>query len=126
MLNKIKEILSRKEATNKVIINSATDMQILSIERPVVVDGEILFARLNEKVNNFEESIVKATDIINTEYKSCLQGTAKADKKRQLQKELHDIQVKKLWLSRLKDVVTSNYKYALTIQEAILLGFIDD
>ena len=100
--------------------------EVVPLDRPVVIDGEVLKIRLSEKIAKFEVAITEATNIINTEYKSCLQGTPKAEKKRALQQELHDIRVKKLWLSRLYDSISNDNRYSLTIQEAILLDFVEE
>lgn len=100
--------------------------EIYSIDRPVVIDGVELLAKLDERLEQITENINQVQMLIDTEYSNCIEGSAKANKKRECQKVLHDYKLKEIWFLRLKKVIREDKAYALSLVEAINLGFVED
>lgn len=100
--------------------------EIYSIDRPVVIDGVELLAKLDERLGQIKENICQVKTLLETEYASCIEGSAKANKKRECQKVLHDYTLKELWFARLKKVIREDKAYALSLVEAINLGIVED
>jgi hypothetical protein len=97
----------------------------VSLDRPVLVEGKDLRVKIDERKKYFDNQIKEFTDALVSKYSNCIEGTPKSDEKRTIQKHIHELELKKLWLDKLVTVLNDDYEYSLTISEGVTLGIIE-
>lgn len=108
------------------MFNFLKSKKVVSLDRPVLVEGKDLKLRIEERKAFFNNQINESIKILSSKYAVCIEGTPKSEEKRAIQQNIHEFELKRIWLNKLVAIIKDDYEYALTISEGITLGIISE
>jgi len=98
---------------------------IIDLDRPILMKGKAIKEKLAVRIEEVQAEIDSINTTITTNYAQCLEGSLKAQQKRDLLKKLHEMEDHKVYLVRLQGLLKDRKNYALSIAEATSLKIVE-
>lgn len=99
--------------------------KLVSLDRPVTIKGKDLKEKLKIRITQLDEKIAGMNKTLTDNFSgSILEGTIKAEQKREILRAIHDFETQKVWVNKLLEVILDKNEYALNLTEATTLGII--